>query len=71
MPVGSTATREVIETYQPLLGLFGHIHEARGVIRIGRTLCINPGSAYEQGRLLGALVTLAPDRVKHYVLTMG
>ncbi len=71
VPVGSTATRQVIETYQPLLGLFGHIHEARGVIRIGRTLCINPGSAYEQGRLLGALVTLEPDRVKHYVLTMG
>lgn len=71
VPVGSTATRQVIEEFQPLLGLFGHIHEARGVARIGRTLCINPGSAYEQGRLLGALITLEPEKIKHYALTMG
>ena len=27
-PAGSTAVKKVIEKYQPLLGLFGHIHEA-------------------------------------------
>ena len=56
---------------QPLLGLFGHIHEGKGTTRLGRTLCINPGSMYEQGRLLGALVKLGRNRVKSYILTTG
>ena len=71
MPVGSRAVRAVIEESQPLLGLFGHIHEAKGTARIGRTLCINPGSMYEQGRLLGALVKLERDKIKNYILTTG
>jgi Icc-related predicted phosphoesterase len=71
VPVGSHAVRAVIEEYQPLLGLFGHIHEAKGTLRLGRTLCINPGSMYEQGRLLGALVKLGRDKVKNYILTTG
>lgn len=70
-PVGSTALREVIEKTQPLLGLHGHIHEGRGVSRIGRTLCINPGSMYEQGTLLGTIVRLGKKRVEDYVLTTG
>jgi uncharacterized protein len=72
VPVGSTAVREVIEEGQPLLSLHGHIHEARGNTRIGRTLCINPGSSYEQGQLLGAVVNLdGKDRIKRFVLTSG
>lgn len=71
IPVGSHAVRAVIEQYQPLLGLFGHIHEAKGAIRLQRTLCINPGSMYEQGRLLGALIQLEANRIKNYVLTTG
>lgn len=70
-PVGSTALRQSIEEVQPLLGLHGHIHEGRGVARIGRTLCINPGSMYEQGTLLGALVRLGKHTVEDYVLTTG
>ena len=71
IPVGSRAVRAVIEEHQPLLGLFGHIHEAKGTARIGRTLCINPGSMYEQGRLLGAVVNLGRNKVKNYILTTG
>jgi hypothetical protein len=48
---GSTAVRQAIEKYQPLLGLHGHIHESRGVDRIGRTVCLNPGSEYAEGIL--------------------
>jgi hypothetical protein len=70
-PVGSTALRKVIEETQPLLGLHGHIHEGRGVSRVGKTLCINPGSMYEQGTLLGALVRLGKHKVEDYVLTTG
>jgi Icc-related predicted phosphoesterase len=70
-PVGSTALRESIEKVQPLLGLHGHIHEGRGSSRIGKTLCINPGSMYEQGTLLGTIVKLGKNKVEDYVLTTG
>ncbi len=70
-PVGSTALRKAIEQTQPLLGLHGHIHEGRGASRIGKTLCINPGSMYEQGVLLGAIVKLGRNKIENYVLTTG
>jgi len=70
-PVGSTALREAIQKHQPLLGLHGHIHEGRGTTRLGKTLCINPGSMYEQGSLLGALVNLGRNKIENYVLTSG
>lgn len=70
-PVGSSALRKVIEKYQPLLSLHGHIHEGRGSTRIGKTLCINPGSMYEQGTLLGAIVQLGKSKIENYVLTTG
>jgi Icc-related predicted phosphoesterase len=72
VPVGSTAVRAAIERYQPPLSLHGHIHESKGAVRIGRTLAINPGSMYEQGLLLGALIDLDRRKgVKNYLLTSG
>jgi Icc-related predicted phosphoesterase len=70
-PVGSRAVRRAIELYQPLLGLHGHIHEARGFARIGRTLCLNPGSEYQEGILRGALIQLDGDRVSDFLFTAG
>jgi uncharacterized protein len=70
-PVGSTAVRCAIEEIGPALSLHGHIHEARGHARIGKTLSINPGSSYEQGELLGALIELDGKKVKNFVLTSG
>ena len=70
-PVGSKAVRAAIEETRPLLSLHGHIHEARGHARIGPTLCINPGSAYEQGDLLGAVIELKGGKIKNFVLTSG
>jgi Icc-related predicted phosphoesterase len=71
-PVGSTAVREVIERHQPLLSLHGHIHESKGAIKIGKTLSINPGSAYEEGMLMGAIVQLDPKKgIKSYQLVNG
>jgi hypothetical protein len=70
--VGSTAVREAIEATQPVLSLHGHIHEARGAARLGRTLSINPGSAYETGDLQGAVIELdTQGAVKRYRLTIG
>ena len=64
-PCGSTAVREAIERWQPLLALHGHVHESRGANRIGRTLCINPGSDYHTGRISGVLVHLNGDRADY------
>lgn len=69
--VGSTAVREAIEQYQPLLGLHGHVHESRGTTLIGRTRCINAGSEYSEGILHGALVTIAGGKVLNHLLTSG
>lgn len=69
--VGSTAVREAIQKYQPLISLHGHIHESRGDCKIGRTVCINPGSEYSQGILRGVLVHLRGNKIKNYVLTSG
>ena len=72
IPVGSKAVRTAIEQNQPTLSLHGHIHEAKGVTRIGRTVAINAGSLYEQGMLQGALVDLDKSKgVKNYILTSG
>jgi len=68
---GSTSVLKAIEQYQPLLGLHGHIHEARGNIKIGRTLCINPGSESSEGILRGVMVNLDAESVKSYLLTSG
>ncbi len=65
VPVGSTAVREVIEKYQPMLALHGHVHESAGATKIGRTLCINPGSDYHTGRISGCLIALRGDDVRH------
>jgi Icc-related predicted phosphoesterase len=69
--VGSHAVMEMIDKYEPLLGLFGHIHEAKGTRKYKKTLCINPGSMYEQGMLHGAVVEIKPKKVGNYVLTTG
>jgi uncharacterized protein len=68
---GSSAVAEAIERYQPLLSLHGHIHESTAVRKIGRTTCINPGSEYHDGALLGAIVLLDSERVVDYQLTRG
>ncbi|MGA9113630.1 MAG: metallophosphoesterase [Candidatus Dormiibacterota bacterium] len=70
-PVGSTAVRALIEEHQPLLSLHGHIHESRATVKIGRTLSINPGSAYTEGVLQGVLVSLSGDRVKGFQMVTG
>jgi uncharacterized protein len=71
-PVGSTAVRTAIEKHQPLLSLHGHIHESKGAIKIGKTLSINPGSSYEEGMLMGAIIQLDPKKgIKSYQLVNG
>lgn len=68
---GSTAVRASIEKYQPLAGIHGHIHESRGMVKIGQTICFNPGSEYNSGILKGLLCDVDKDKVKSYMLTSG
>jgi Icc-related predicted phosphoesterase len=69
--VGSIAVSNAIKKYQPLMSLHGHIHESRGDCKIGRTVCINPGSDYSQGILRGVVALLGKDKIKNFVLTAG
>jgi uncharacterized protein len=71
VPVGSKSVRSYIEKYQPLLGLHGHVHESGGMAHIGRTLCLNPGSAYSDGILCGAIVGLKKDGLDTYQMVRG
>lgn len=58
---GSLATREFIESRQPIVSLHGHIHESKGRERLGRTICLNPGSTYGDGLLAGCLIDLRKE----------
>jgi len=69
--VGSTAVRQMIEKLQPLAGLHGHIHESRGLSKVGKTVCFNPGSEYVTGILRGLILNLSDKKIDNYVLTEG
>jgi uncharacterized protein len=69
--VGSQAVRTLIEEVQPVLSLHGHIHESKAIAKIGRTTCVNPGSAYSEGVIDGAVVDLRGDKVKSCQLVTG
>jgi uncharacterized protein len=72
VPVGSHAVREAIRRYEPVVGLHGHIHESRGAQKIGKTLCLNPGSDYTADLLRGAVVDIAEDgSYLDFLLTAG
>jgi Icc-related predicted phosphoesterase len=62
IPVGSTATRDAIVRYKPMIGLHGHIHESKGVKKLDGVTIANPGSEYGEGVLDGLLVDI--DRKK-------
>ncbi len=63
-PVGSSAVRRLIEHYQPVLAVHGHIHESGGERKIGDTLCINPGSEANHGVLRGYLVDIGKNGIE-------
>jgi Icc-related predicted phosphoesterase len=69
--VGSISVRKVIEKLQPLAGLHGHIHESRGMSKIGKTQCFNPGSEYVSGVLRGLVINLSEKKIDNYVFTEG
>jgi len=70
-PVGSRSVRSAIERFQPCLGLHGHIHESKASFRLGKTLCLNPGSEYAEGILRGVIVKLNEKGVRGHLFVSG
>jgi uncharacterized protein len=68
---GSQAVRTAIESMQPMAGLHGHIHESRGVVKLGGTASFNAGSEYGEGLLRGLIVSVRDSRVLDYQFTSG
>lgn len=69
---GSKAVKAAIEKYQPILSLHGHCHSSRGITKIGRTICVNPGSNYDEIQLRGVLIDIDNGgRVGNPTLTSG
>jgi len=68
---GSQAVTDAIKRYQPLLGLHGHIHESKASEKIGRTVCLNPGSEYSEGILRGVLVNYDQKKILSHQFTSG
>ncbi|NJE46547.1 YfcE family phosphodiesterase [Thermococcus sp. GR7] len=57
--VGSRALREFIKEKQPPLVVCGHIHEGRGIDRIGETPIVNPGPLF---RGYYAVIDFKPEK---------
>ncbi len=63
--VGSKAIRKFVEEVQPLAVVCGHIHEARAIDKLGRTLIVNPGPA---SKGMYAILTIARGYVEAELL---
>jgi Icc-related predicted phosphoesterase len=70
-PVGSTGVRRAIETFRPVLGVHGHIHESGGERRIGDTVCVNAGSESSMGILRGYVIDLTEHGVERTLRVEG
>jgi Icc-related predicted phosphoesterase len=70
-PVGSTGVRRAIETFRPVLGVHGHIHESGGERRIGDTVCVNAGSESSMGILRGYVIDLSERGVERTLRVEG
>lgn len=60
MHYGSLIAREIIEKYQPLICIGGHMHEHFGGCNIGKTKCMNTGF----GSKVETLLELEKGRIK-------
>jgi Icc-related predicted phosphoesterase len=71
IPVGSTGVRRALQELQPMVSVHGHVHEAPGQSRIGRTICLNAGSEASQGILRGFVFDLGKDKLDRAFRVQG
>lgn len=66
--IGSEVLRDLIADKKPDLVICGHIHEARGTDKIGKTLVVNPGALCEG---YAALIELGKGEPKTRFIPVG
>lgn len=71
VPVGSTGVRRALQELQPVVSVHGHVHEAPGQSKIGRTTCFNAGSEANQGILRGFVLDLGKDKLDRAFRVQG
>ena len=64
---GSLVDRKIIEKYQPLVCIGGHMHEHFGKCKIGKTICVNVGF----GSYVNTLMELSGNKVKRLEFCRG
>ncbi len=67
--VGSKAVKGIILEKQPLLSLHGHIHESPGMQRLGKTICLNPGSRYVSGVFSAYAIDFTREKINHWFIS--
>ncbi len=63
---GSKSLRKIIEELQPTINICGHIHEARGTDKIGKTQIMNPG---ELSQGYACLIQISDDPDKEEIIS--
>ncbi len=58
--VGSVGLRKIVDKYKPMLHIFGHIHESKGVLT-GKTTFVNTGSVGKDKEV--AEISTTPKRI--------
>jgi uncharacterized protein len=71
VPVGSTGVRRALQELQPVVSIHGHVHEAPGQSKVGRTTCFNAGSEANQGILRGFVLDLGKDKLDRAFRVQG
>lgn len=67
--VGSTGLKNFIKDSKPLLSIFGHIHESKGIDKFENTTVINTGGFGENKEVVE--VSVEPGRVKAKFMELG
>lgn len=68
--IGSLEVRRFVERVQPLALLCGHCHTARGIKQLGRTVCVNAGSASHRGVLYAVLLAFDAEKLVSFQYLM-
>lgn len=61
--VGSSALRDFVLRANPLAVVSGHCHQSPGIRRVGDSVCVNPGSSYQNGVLKALLLVFEASKL--------
>ena len=61
---GSKLVRRIIDKYQPVLAIGGHIHEGSGMQKLRKTFVVNPGAVHEGHYAIVKINENNPKKIK-------